>query len=116
MSAINHAATQPGSETYERYAEQLRALLAAESLAGGNPWVRIGRYEFRASAGVRAGFSWAATGPQWEAKAVWGRYEYAVSVTNERDAVALALGLACFTSKSGGRGRRTDIRIQWRDR
>lgn len=104
MSAAQSVLLCPTSDAYRRHAEALAALLAADRLAGGNPWVRVGRYEFRAHA----------VGVSWEAKACWGRYEYAVPVKNERDAVALALGLAGFTSKSAGRGRRSDIKLVWR--
>lgn len=105
MSASLAVELCPGSEAYQRHATTLVALLAADRL-GANPWTRVGQYEFRA----------APSGEGWEAKACWGRYVYAVPVASERDAVALVLGLACFTSRSAGRGKRSDIRIQWRNR
>lgn len=108
-----------GTETYTRYAEQFAALLTAEKVAAGNVWVRIGRLRFRASpsavmAANGQAWSWSKEQPRWEAEACWGRYVYAVPVEHEGDAIALALGLAGFTSRSAGRGRRSDIKLVWR--
>ena len=97
---MNSAETLQALEGSDAYIERKSLLQAIRDEK--RSWTKVGIYEFRSS------------GNGWEAKAAWGVYVYAIPVTEERDAIALALGLAKFTSRSAGKGRRSNIQVQWR--